>query len=77
MRITQKGQVTIPQEIRDQLGLRPDTEVAFEVDGNAVRITRAPKQVRGRGRALVSALRGRANAGLTTEQIMALTRGGR
>ncbi len=77
MRITQKGQVTIPQDIREKLGLRPDTEVVFEIDGNAVRIMRAPSQSRGRGRAVISALRGRARAGLTTEQIMALTRGGR
>jgi AbrB family looped-hinge helix DNA binding protein len=34
MRITTKGQVTIPQEIREELGLLPNTEVTFEiVDG--------------------------------------------
>jgi len=31
MRITSKGQVTIPVEIREQLGLTPNTEVEFEV----------------------------------------------
>ena len=37
MRITSKGQVTIPQEIRDQLGLLPHTEVEFAVErGHAV-----------------------------------------
>jgi antitoxin PrlF len=36
MRITTKGQVTIPQEIRDELGLLPNTEVTFDiVDGEA------------------------------------------
>lgn len=33
MKITPKGQVTIPWEIREQLGLFPDTEVRFEVRG--------------------------------------------
>ncbi|MFA5908517.1 MAG: AbrB/MazE/SpoVT family DNA-binding domain-containing protein [Vicinamibacterales bacterium] len=37
MRITSKGQVTIPQEIREQLGLLPNTEVEFSVErGRAV-----------------------------------------
>ena len=35
MRITSKGQVTIPIEIREKLGLLPNTEVEFEVVGNA------------------------------------------
>ena len=38
MRLTSKGQVTIPQEIRERLGLLPQTEVEFEIDGEAVRI---------------------------------------
>ena len=29
MRITSKGQVTIPQHIREELGLHPNTEVEF------------------------------------------------
>ena len=74
MRITSKGQVTIPIEIRDRLGLLPGTEVEFDVDGEAVRLTRAP-DAGGRGRAIVDRLRGRATSGLSTEEIMALTRG--
>jgi AbrB family looped-hinge helix DNA binding protein len=38
MRITAKGQVTIPQEIRLRLGLQPETEVEFDVVGNTVRL---------------------------------------
>ena len=76
MRITSKGQVTIPQEIREQLGLRPNTEVVFEVEGNVVRLRRAPSQPHARGDRAVERLRGRATAGLSTEEIMALTRGG-
>jgi AbrB family looped-hinge helix DNA binding protein len=74
MRITAKGQVTIPQEIREKLGLLPDTEVEFEIDGDAVRITRAPVQ-QARGRALIAHLRGRAGRGPSTDEIMALVRG--
>ena len=41
MRITSRGQVTIPVEIRERLGLLPNREVEFEVDGSAVRIRKA------------------------------------
>ena len=73
MRLTSKGQVTIPQEIRDQIGLLPHTEVEFEIDGDAVRI-RPARRSRTRGDALIARIRGVASAGLTTDQIMALTR---
>lgn len=75
MRITSKGQVTIPRDIRERLGLRPHTEVVFEVDGNTVRLRRAPSQPNSRGKAIVDRLRGRATSALSTEEIMALTRG--
>ncbi|MBI4612092.1 MAG: AbrB/MazE/SpoVT family DNA-binding domain-containing protein [Planctomycetes bacterium] len=74
MRITSKGQVTIPQDMRLRLGLLPHTEVEFEVVGNAVKIRR-PSGKPGRGRALVERLRGTAKPGMTTDEIMALTRG--
>ena len=73
MRITSKGQVTIPQDIREQLGLLPQSEVEFEVDGDSVRIRKAQKS-RTRGDAVLARLRGTATSGLTTDQIMALTR---
>lgn len=73
MRITSKGQVTIPIAIRERLGLHPGTEVEFDVDGDAARLTRA-KDAPGRGRTIVDRLRGRATSGLSTEEIMALTR---
>ena len=41
MRITSKGQITIPSEIREQLGLTPNSEIVLEVEGNTVRIRRA------------------------------------
>ena len=74
MRITSKGQVTIPQEIRHRLGLQPETEVEFDVVGNTVRIPKVGGRPR-RGRRIVDPLRGRATTRLTTDQILALTRG--
>ena len=41
MQITTKGQVTIPQHIREQLGLLPHTEVEFEIVGDHARIRKA------------------------------------
>lgn len=73
MRITSKGQVTIPIEIRERAGLLPHTEVRFEVEGNAVRIFREEKPG-GRGQRLVERMRGRATSRMSTEEIMALTR---
>jgi AbrB family looped-hinge helix DNA binding protein len=72
VRITSKGQVTIPIQIREHLGLLPGTEVEFRVDGDSVRLTRAENG--GRGRSIVERLRGRATSGLSTDEIMALTR---
>lgn len=77
MKITSKGQVTIPQEIRDRLGLLPYTEVKWEVDGDTARLRKSEPagEVGPRGRAVLAALRGRAKGGMTTDEIMALTRG--
>ena len=79
MQITSKGQVTIPQEIRNALGLLPHTEVEFEVSGDHARIRKA-KRAEGtglRGQSVLGALRGAADTRMSTEEIMALTRGGR
>ncbi|HEY8945277.1 MAG TPA: AbrB/MazE/SpoVT family DNA-binding domain-containing protein, partial [Polyangiaceae bacterium] len=59
MRVTSKGQVTIPVHIREKLGLLPDTEVEFEIVGNAARIRKAGAAHQ-RGRRLVERMRGRA-----------------
>jgi AbrB family looped-hinge helix DNA binding protein len=74
MRITSKGQVTIPQPFREALGLMPHSEVEFELDGDSVRIRKARKSI-GRGAAVIARMKGTATARLTTEQIMKLTRG--
>ena len=39
--LTEKGQVTIPLEIRRLIGLQPKDKVRFEVDGEVVKISRA------------------------------------
>ncbi len=75
MRITSKGQVTIPQAIREQLGLLPNTEVEFAIEGNAVKI-RKHRTAPSRGEQLVARLRGKATTHLSTDEILALTRGG-
>lgn len=74
MRITSKGQVTIPMEIREKMGLLPDTEVEFEVTGNTVCLKKAKAQSR-RSRNLITRLKGKGTVGMTTDEIMALTRG--
>ena len=74
MRITSKGQVTIPIAIRHRAGLLPGAEVEFAVKDGAVILRRQKKPTR-RGARLVAGLRGTARHGLTTDQIMALTRG--
>lgn len=74
MRVTAKGQVTIPQNVRRRLGLLPETEVEFDVVGNTARIRKVGGRP-GRGRGIVDRLRGRATTRLTTDQILALTRG--
>ena len=76
MRITSKGQVTIPLDIRDRLGLLPNTEVEFEIDRDAVRIRKSVREGRPtRGRALVDHMRARSTRRITTDEIMRLTRG--
>ena len=75
MRITSKGQVTIPKELRDEFGFLPGTEVEFvSADGDLV-VRRASARRR-RGEDVVAHLReaGR-NFTMSTEEIMRLTRG--
>jgi len=75
MRITSKGQVTIPADIREQAGLLPNTEVEFRYDGKVVSLVRAESTSRpGRGEWIVEHLRGRGDVAMTTDEIMALTR---
>lgn len=74
MRITSKGQVTIPQEIRERTGMLPSTEVEFKITNAGILI----KKVEGKksfGNQLINRMRGRSNVKMTTDEIMDLTRG--
>jgi antitoxin PrlF len=72
--VTGKGQVTIPKAIRDRLGIRPSTKVEFGLDNEGraflqAEDTRPPQPSR------FKRLRGTATTGLSTDEIMAMTRG--
>ncbi len=77
MRITSKGQVTIPHALREQAGLVPGTEVEFRLEAGGVRLVKAkPGTARkSRGRALVERLRGKGAFKMTADQVIALMRG--
>lgn len=74
MRLTSKGQVTIPQEIRERLGLLPLCEVEFDIVGDSVRI-RKKRGAKSRGQMVLEAMRKAPKPGMTTDELMALTRG--
>lgn len=74
MKVTTKGQVTIPLDIREKLHIGPGSEVEFEVQGNVIRII-AVKSAQKGGRRIVERLKGRASVKMSTDEIMALTRG--
>ena len=71
--VTSKGQVTIPKPVRDRLGIEPGSAVEFELD-HAGRVVLV-KVDAGRKASRFPTLRGRAGKGLSTDEIMALTRG--
>lgn len=75
MRITSKGQVTIPQRIREQAGLLPGTEVGFEFIRGRVILKPLGKRS-SRGQRAVARLRGSLkHLNRSTDELMALTRG--
>jgi len=79
MRITSKGQVTIPQDIRERAGLMPGTDVAITYDGRTVEITKTKRSNKPtRGEQIVRRMRGAATTKLkmTTDEILALVRSG-
>jgi AbrB family looped-hinge helix DNA binding protein len=73
MRMTSKGQVTIPIEVRERLGLNAGATVEFEIEGDSARIRKGggPNE---RARTLISRMRGSATNRMSTDEIMALTR---
>jgi AbrB family looped-hinge helix DNA binding protein len=80
MRITSKGQVTIPLEIRRRAGFLPGTDVIFVMDGEDVRLIKPKAGLDGSTHQRqfddwLKKVKGTATAGLTTEEIMDMTRG--
>ena len=79
MRITSKGQVTIPKELRERFGLLPGTEVAYLAEDGRVFVEHVfaacATDQGARGHDLVRRMSGTATVRMTTDEIMALTRG--
>ena len=71
-KITTKGQVTIPKRLRDHLGLKPGSLVEFELAADGRVFLTTPQRAPG---SKFARLRGSAKPGMTTDELMALTRG--
>ena len=83
-RITSKGQVTIPKRIREYLGLKPGSEVEFAYAGDGRIVLKADQDSGAKTRAererkrmekALAALPGSAGPGMSTDELMRLTRG--
>ncbi|AHH94964.1 AbrB/MazE/SpoVT family DNA-binding domain-containing protein [Kutzneria viridogrisea] len=74
VKLTSKGEVTVPIEIREQYGLHPGDEVEFVSENGEIRLVKSAKQP-SRGRRIAESLLGKGDVPMTTEEIMALTRG--
>jgi antitoxin PrlF len=75
VKLTSKGQVTIPRKLRDRFGLYPETEVVFEATQWGVLIKPASEARRRRLQVALRRARGSATTGRSTMEIMRLTRG--
>jgi AbrB family looped-hinge helix DNA binding protein len=72
MIVTTKGQVTIPQHIREKLGITPSTEVDFIEEDDRVFLVKLKRKKTATRK--FAKLRGVADVKMTTDEIMALTR---
>jgi len=75
MRVTTKGQVTIPQEIREKLNITPAVEIDFIEEKGRIYLVKRKDQAKSTRK--FSQLRGIATVKMTTDEIMTLTRGGK
>lgn len=73
MRVTEKGQVTIPKDYRDRFGIGAGTEVVFDVVRGDL-VVRKVDGVVTRGEQLAARLRGQGDVAMSTDEIMSLTR---
>lgn len=75
MRISAKGQLTIPQTIREKLGFLPETDVEFFIENDKLCLQKMNAAKKSRGDKIVERLKGRCKTRMTTEELMKLTRG--
>ncbi len=73
MRVTTKGQVAIPLEIREKLGITPAVEIDFVEEKDRIYLVKRENQTKKTHK--FSKLRGIATVKMTTDEIMAFTRG--
>lgn len=72
--LTIKGQITVPKAMRDAMGWTTRTDLAFRQEKDGIKII-ARKEKEDPGEALVRRSLGIAKGGMTTDEIMAMTRG--
>ena len=79
MKMTIKGQVTIPRPIRDKLDLHPGDDVTFVEQGGDVLVRKLRPETREQRLASIDAwigrVRGTADSGWTTDELLDMTRG--
>jgi bifunctional DNA-binding transcriptional regulator/antitoxin component of YhaV-PrlF toxin-antitoxin module len=73
MKISTKGQVTIPIEMRSKLGMLPHTEVQFVLHKEGILIQKQQNSIT-KGSKLLARLAGKSRVNMSTEYIMKLTR---
>jgi antitoxin PrlF len=82
MRITSKGQVTIPKHIREKLGVQPGDDIGFREEGQTLIVEKIEERPKvNAGVELVKALRGKGPSMrqgrpmMTSEEVIEMTRG--
>jgi len=75
MKVTQKGQITIPHKFRKRYGFTRDRELVFEATEEGVLLRAAPEEGSARLRKALASIRGVADRDLSTDQVMKITRG--
>lgn len=70
MKVGERGQVTIPQELRERFGLLPKTEVEFIVEEGALKLVKKGEE----RKAQIRSLYGRKQLPKSTDELMNLLR---
>lgn len=73
MKVSTKGQVTIPLALRIKAGIVPGTDVEFRAEGSRLYLKKTATG--GRGASVVQNMTGKGNINMSTDEILALTRG--